>query len=153
MKVKESYTKNVLHVTESQCVVLDMDSTLSQPIGEDWENMANHAPIQPILDLAITLHKHGYDLVVSTARPEVNRPETEEWLQKHLPQYAALYMRKEFVKATTMKEDALHDIDELWDVAFAIDDSPYNCDVYNDHGVICLRPTTNEEDWNTKGDH
>ena len=150
---KDTYTKNVLHVTRPQCVILDMDSTLSEPIGEDWENMVNHQPIQPILNLAWTLHKHGYDLVISTARPEVNRPETEAWLEKHLPVYAALYMRNDFVKATTMKEDALSDIDETWDVAFAIDDSPFNAEIYNDHGVLCLRPMTNEEYWEQNGDH
>jgi hypothetical protein len=149
----ETYTKTLIHVTRPQCVVLDMDSTLSEPIGDDWENMANHAPIQPILNLAWTLHRHGYDLVVSTARPEAYRGDTEAWLQKHLPVYAALYMRKDFVKATTMKEDALGDIDAIWDVAFAIDDSPFNAEIYNDHGVLCLRPMTNEAYWNEKGDH
>ena len=148
-----TYTKSLLHVTRPQCVILDMDSTLSEPIGEAWEDMVNHKPIQPILDLAITLHKHGYDLVVSTARPEANRPETEQWLQKYLPQYAALYMRNGEVKATAMKEDALADIDEVWDCAFAIDDSPFNSEVYNRNGVLCLRPTTNEEYWNANGDH
>jgi hypothetical protein len=62
-------------------------------------------------------------------------------------------MRNGEVKATTMKEDALADIDTVWDCAFAIDDSPYNCAVYNDNGVLCLRPTTNEEYWNANGDH
>lgn len=155
MEKNETYTKTVLHVTRPQCVVLDMDSTLSQPVGEAWENMANHQPIKPILNLAWTLHKHGYDLVISTARPETNRPETEEWLQKHLPVYAALYMRDDTVEATAtkMKEAALTDIDETWDCAFAIDDSPFNCKVYNDNGVLCLRPTTNEEYWSEHGDH
>ena len=134
-------------------MILDMDSTLSEPDGEAWENMENHAPIQPILDLALTLNKHGYDLVISTARPEANRPETEAWLQKHLPQYSALYMRNDYVKATTMKEDALGDIDEIWDVAFAIDDSPFNAEVYTRNGVICLRPMTNETYWAERGDH
>ena len=153
MKNETTYTKSLIHVTRPQCVILDMDSTLSSPEGEAWEDMVNHKPIQPILDLAITLHKHGYDLVVSTARPETNRPETEEWLQKYLPQYSALYMRNGEVKATTMKEDALADIDTVWDVAFSIDDSPFNAKVYNDNGVLCLRPTTNEEYWNAHGDH
>jgi hypothetical protein len=153
MKNETTYTKSLIHVTRPQCVILDMDSTLSEPIGEAWEDMVNHKPIQPILDLAITLHKHGYDLIVSTARPEANRPETEQWLQKYLPQYSALYMRNGEVKATTMKEDALADIDETWTVAFAVDDSPFNCAVYNDNGVLCLRPTTNEDYWNANGDH
>ena len=152
MKNETTYTKSVLHITRPQCVVLDMDSTLSQPIGEDWEDMVNHTPIQPILDLAWTLYKHGYDLVISTARPEANRPETEEWLQKYLPVFAALYMRNDFVKATTMKEDALLDIDTVWDVAFAIDDSPFNAKIYADNGVLCLRPQTNEEYWAAMGD-
>jgi hypothetical protein len=150
---KTTYTKTLLHVTRPQCVVLDMDSTLSEPVGEKWEDMVNHQPIQPILDLAWTLHKHGYDLVVSTARPESCRAATQEWLQRHLPVYAALYMRSEFVKATAMKEDALGDIDKTWDVAFAIDDSPYNAAIYRDHGVLCLRPMTNEEYWEAHGDH
>ena len=149
----KTFTKTILKVTRPQCVILDMDSTLSSPEGEDWENMVNHKPIQPILDLAITLHKHGYDLIISTARPEANRPETEQWLQKYLPQYAALYMRNGEVKATAMKEDALDDIDEIWTVFFSVDDSPFNAKVYNDNGVLCLRPTTNEEYWNVHGDH
>jgi hypothetical protein len=129
-----------------------MDSTLSSPEGEAWEDMVNHQPIQPILNLAWTLHRHGYDLVISTARPEAYRGETEAWLEKYLPVYAALYMRDDFVKATTMKEDALHDIDQLWDVAFAIDDSPFNAKIYADNGVLCLRPMTNEAYWAEQGD-
>ena len=64
-------------------------------------------------------------------------------------------MRDDTVEATAaeMKEAALKDIDELWEVAFAIDDSPWNAKVYNDNGVLCLRPTTNEEYWAAHGDH
>ena len=155
MKNETTYTKSLLHVTRPQCVILDMDSTLSSPEGEDWEDMVNHQPIQPILNLAWTLHRHGYDLVISTARPEAFRGETEAWLEKYLPVYAALYMRDDTVEATAaeMKEAALADIDTVWDVAFAIDDSPWNAKVYNDNGVLCLRPTTNEEYWNAHGDH
>jgi hypothetical protein len=61
-------------------------------------------------------------------------------------------MRSEFIKASDMKESALADIDEHWDVAFAIDDSPFNAKIYNDHGVLCMRPTTNEEYWAAMGD-
>ncbi len=135
-----------------QCVILDMDSTLSQPIGESWEDTANHQPIQPILDLAHTLHKHGYDLVISTARPESNRADTESWLYKHLPQFSALYMRPKYIKASVMKESALVDIDKHWDVAFAIDDSPFNAAIYTENGVLCMRPMTNEAYWAEHGD-
>ena len=148
----ETYTKSLIHVTRPQCVILDMDSTLSEPIGEAWEDMVNHQPIQRILNLAWTLDRHGYDLVFSSARPEAYRGETETWLEKYLPVYAALYMRDDFVKATTMKEDALHDIDQVWDVAFAIDDSPFNAKTYTDNGVLCLRPMTNEAYWAEMGD-
>ena len=155
MTNEKTFTKTLLQDASPQCVILDVDSTLSSPEGENWEDMINHKPIQPVLDLALMLHKHGYDLVVSTARPEAYRGETEAWLQQYLPQYAALYMRNETVEATAaeMKEAALADIDELWEVAFAIDDSPWNAKVYNDNGVLCLRPTTNEEYWNVHGDH
>jgi len=154
MKNETTYTKTLLHVTRPQCVILDMDSTLSEPIGEAWEDMVNHQPIQPILNLAWTLHRHGYDLVISTARPEAYRGETETWLEKHLPVYAALYMRDDTVEATAaeMKEAALADIDTVWDVAFAIDDSPFNAKIYADNGVLCLRPTTNEAYWAAMGD-
>ena len=152
MKNQKTYTRWIRNITRTLCVILDMDSTLSQPIGESWEDTANHQPIQPILDLAHALHKHGYDLVISTARPESNRADTERWLYKHLPQFSALYMRPEFVKASVMKEGALLDIDENWDVAFAIDDSPFNAAMYNENGVLCMRPTTNEEYWATVGD-
>ena len=154
MKNETTYTKSLLHVTRPQCVILDMDSTLSEPIGEAWEDMVNHQPIQPILNLAWTLHRHGYDLVISTARPEAYRGETEAWLEKYLPVYAALYMRDDTVEATAaeMKEAALDDIDEVWDVAFAIDDSPFNAEVYNRNGVLCLRPMTNEAYWAEMGD-
>jgi hypothetical protein len=151
----KTYTKTILNDQNPQCVILDMDSTLSSPEGENWEDMVNHKPIQPVLDLAVMLHQHGYDLVISTARPESYRGETEAWLQRYLPQYSALYMRNDTVEATAaeMKEDALKDIDGRWDCCFAIDDSPWNAKVYNDNGVLCLRPTTNEEYWNVHGDH
>lgn len=142
-----TFTKQVTSFTRSQCVILDMDSTLSEPVGDDWANVANHKPIEPILSLAQMLHDHGYDLVISTARPESSRPDTVQWLEKYLPQFAALYMRPQYVKTVTMKEDALLDIDENWDVAFAIDDSPFNAQIFTDHGVLCMRPMTNEDYW------
>jgi hypothetical protein len=61
-------------------------------------------------------------------------------------------MRSEFIKASTMKEEALRDIDTMYDVAFAIDDSPYNAKIYTDNGVLCMRPMTNEAYWATMGD-
>jgi len=151
----KTYTKTILNDQNPQCVILDMDSTLSSPEGENWEDMVNHKPIQPVLDLAVMLHQHKYDLVISTARPEGYRGETEAWLQQYLPQYAALYMRDDTVEATAaeMKEDALKDIDEVWKVFFAIDDSPWNAKVYNDNGVHCLRLMTNDAYWAANGDY
>jgi len=155
MTNETTYTKTILNDKNPQCVILDMDSTLSSPEGENWEDMVNHKPIQPVLDLAVMLHQHGYDLVISTARPEGYRDETEAWLQRYLPQYAALYMRDDTVEATAaeMKEAALKDIDEVWKVFIAIDDSPWNAKVYNDNGVHCLRLMTNESYWAAHGDH
>ena len=152
MTNQKPFTRWIRNNNNPQCVILDMDSTLSQPVGESWDDTLNHQPIQPILDLAHTLHKHGYDLVISTARPESNRPDTESWLYKHLPQFSALYMRSVFIKASTMKEEALRDIDEMYDVAFAIDDSPFNAKIYADNGVLCMRPMTNEAYWASMGD-
>jgi hypothetical protein len=156
MDNKMSYTKSLRHVTNERAVIFDLDDTLAQHgDGGDWHDLANAQPIMPILELAQMLHRHQHDIVVVTARPNTYRKETEKWLWTWLPQVAAIYMMEDEadVTAAEMKAAALEDIDAIWDVHLALDDSPHNSQMYADHGVLCLRPMTNESYWAAHGDH
>jgi len=73
--------------------VFDIDGTLT--VGRYTEESLPTVKENPILVLlAKSLQKQG-DLVISTARPERYREQTEKWLTKHKLKPVAVYMRPE----------------------------------------------------------
>lgn len=145
------YTELVRSVTKDKCVVFDLDDTLCAPDWAlHWENSDQFEPIAPMVDLAKMLKRHGYDIVIATARPSTHVEPTLKWLAEHLPDFNALYMSNAevYTKAEEAKEQQLLSIEEKWDIEFWLDDSPMNCEVVQAHGVPCLRPTRNDAYWN-----
>lgn len=150
-----AYTKAFHFANNAECAIFDFDSTLAESHAEgDWNDVAGLQPIQPMIELAQMLIEHGFDIVIATARPDRQRAAVEQWLAQHLPAVAAVYLKATVtdVTAAIAKEDMLKDIEKTWDVALAVDDSPFNTRMFRDHGITCLRPTCNDEYWDQVGD-
>ena len=150
----EKYTELVRKVTNAECVVFDLDDTLCAPDwGLHWDQADRFEAIPAMVELAQMVKAHGYDIVIATARPSTYLVPTLKWLGDHFPEWNALYMANAEVaaEAHVAKEGQLLAIENHWDIAFWVDDSPANCRVIQSHGVVCLRPTRNDEYWANEG--
>ena len=150
MRKEKLHTELIHTIQNPTCVVMDLDDTLCAPdwnIG--WARADRFKPIEAMVELAHMLKGHGYDIVIATARPNISERQTIKWLEKHVPFYSALFMANASVKAKaeTVKEQQLLAIERNWDIEFWCDDSPFNCDIIQAHGVTCLRPTRNDSYW------
>lgn len=149
-----SFTEEIRQVVNSQCVVFDLDATLCDHDSQtSYEDCDMFYPIVPMLELAKMVKSHGFDVVIATARPSSSYAKTIVWLEKHFPEFDALYMANARVKAiaSSVKECQLLRIEEMWDILFWADDSPWNAEVIRDHAVHCIRPTHNDAFWATYG--
>ena len=73
-------------------VVFDVDGTLTT----EWYRDSNVIDVSPnvlMVGLARSLYKSGVPIVISTARPEWMRADTEAWLDLNGVKYDALVMR------------------------------------------------------------
>ena len=73
-------------------VVFDVDGTLTT----EWYRDSNVIDVSPnvlMVGLARSLYKSGVPIVISTARAEWMRADTETWLELNGVQYDALIMR------------------------------------------------------------
>jgi hypothetical protein len=154
LKNEKTYTELVLRAEKTQCVVFDLDATLCDHDSQtSYEDCDLFYPIPAMLELAEMVKAHGYDVVIATARPSTSYDKTIVWLNKYLPEFDALYMANTRVKAiaSSVKECQLLRIEEMWDILFWADDSPFNAEVIRDHAVTCLRPTANDAFWASYG--
>jgi hypothetical protein len=150
MKNEKTYTSTIRRAQRSECVVFDLDATLcNHGTQKGFDRVDLFDPIIPVLKLAKLVKAHGYDVVIATARPSHCESRTIEWLERHLPEWDGLFMKEasSAVIGSVCKGDQLAAIDEVWDVLFWVDDSPFNAEVIRDNGVTCLRPTCNDEFW------
>ena len=91
-----TYTSTVREAKRPQCVVFDLDATLcNHGSQESFDQAAVFEPIAPVLELAKMVKSHGYDIVIATARSSDCQSRTIEWLERHLPEWNALYMKNE----------------------------------------------------------
>jgi len=150
MKNEKTYTSTIRRAQRPECVVFDLDATLcNHGSQEGFDRVDLFDPIIPVLKLAKMVKAHGYDVVIATARPSHCEGRTIEWLERNLPEWNGLFMKdaSSSVIGSVCKRDQLAAIDEVWDVFFWVDDSPFNAEVIRDNGVTCLRPTWNDEFW------
>ena len=92
-------------------IVFDIDGTLT---AERYtaKNILKVKENPPLMGMALALQEK-YPLIISTARPEKYREQTEKWLAKHNLKPEALYMREEgrdYVADQMIKFGHLQDI-------------------------------------------
>jgi hypothetical protein len=128
-----------------------MDDTLCK---YDTEKRLRHCayfePKADILDVARVAKKHGYDIVIATARPHYLSFATRTWLRKHGVDASAVYLRNGQLrnyKAADVKVKMFEDILEKWEVEAFYDDSPFTIEAAQQIGVNAVFVPGNEEYW------
>ena len=124
-------------------VVFDIDMTLTS----EWyynDNVTRLKVNKPLVQLARALVDSGVPVVISTARPERLRSDSQVWLRGIDLGYKALYMRKDgddrpdhYVKT----EQALSIIDDFGRPMLWYDDNVDNCKVVKNLGIPCIQVT------------
>ena len=138
----------------ARCLVVDADDTICtyDPIIK-LGGCDRFAP-RPELALAQTAAKHGYDIILATARPCWTVWKTLKWCRTHDLPVAALYLknRENFeIQAHDLKVGMLRDIQETWEVEAFYDDSPFNVAAARALGVNARYVAGNEDYWASKG--
>ena len=83
----------------THCIVTDIDGTIATktPSGPSWENAVQASPPKPIIPMRTLLQAAahgGMHVIYSTARREVLRDVTRNWLSEHaFPTASHLFMR------------------------------------------------------------
>jgi len=124
-------------------VVFDIDMTLTS----EWyynDNVTRLKVNKPLVQLARALVDSGVPVVISTARPERLRSDSQVWLRGIDLGYKALYMREDgddrpdhYVKT----EQALSIIDDFGRPMLWYDDNVDNCKVVKNLGIPCIQVT------------
>jgi hypothetical protein len=122
-------------------VVFDIDMTLTS----EWyyeDNVATLRANLPLVQLAVSLAVSGVTILISTARPNRLRADSENWLQSVGVKFDAIYMRKDgddrpdhYVKT----EQALAIIEDFGRPSLWYDDNQDNCKVVRELGIPCVQ--------------
>ena len=140
-------------------IIVDIDGTIADvrhrlhhikgPGKKDWkaffEGMDRDTPIKEMIRRVQGFGKSN-DLIVVTGRPEHYRKRTEKWLAKHGIRYRRLFMRPDGDHRPdyTVKEEVLREFPQ-GQIVLAIDDRGPVCDMWEKHGIRCIRVESDEE--------
>lgn len=137
-------------------VIFDLDGTLANiehrlhliaAKPKRWDRFfracVDDAPNPPVIELAQTLHRSGWELWIWSGRSDVVRRETEAWLATHVGMDAPLRMRRDgdhqadvTLKASWLLELTATDRARL---RFIVDDRASVVAMWRRHGVTCLQ--------------
>lgn len=118
-------------------IVFDVDGTLtSERYDEDNLLTLRENPIMMLLAISL---QDKHPLLISTARPEYLRPQTEEWLAKHGLVPERIFMRpvdKEGIPDYIIKREHLAEITtEYGKPTVWADDNDKNCLMLEGYGI------------------
>lgn len=141
--------------------LFDIDGTLSDPSEflhliqeppkkwKEWHNnVQNHGVHHDIVSQMRMMWDYRYIIFLVTARSEICRPGTIEWLDKHkINEYHGLIMRdnKDFRPDHEVKLDVLTKLrNDGYDVKFAFEDRDQVVQMYRNNGVRCFQVTNGD---------
>jgi len=139
-------------------VIIDIDNTLcnsnerfrlaTKPDGKiDWDIAHNPELIEkdkpnfPMIDLANSYKRDGFEVILLTGRPESVEAITKEWLKKYDVEYDQLIMRNRsshFLKAVVYKKKVYETIIKS-DVFCAYDDEEEIIQMWNSLGIPAFK--------------
>ena len=156
MTITKRYKKYGGRGTAPAAIVWDADDTLCHYDGTtrlrgcEW-----FAPREKEMQVALAAQKHGYDIVIATARPHFCYFSTLRWLDRHGIKPAAMYFRnghgQRDIPTSELKMQMLLSVSTNWDIEAFYDDSPYNIEAAKDMGINAIHVKGNEEYWSKVG--
>lgn len=137
-------------------IVFDMDGTISNlnhrlrfitdRNPKDWDSFFDSVGGDSLnewsLQLAQALNLDGWDIVISSGRPERTRQATEQWLNKHSFPFKELHLVRsdgDHAADDLLKEQWLKTYPRANDIAFVIDDRQRVVDMWRRNGLVCLQ--------------
>jgi len=137
------------------CYICDIDGTIADTEHrihyitnghKDWNNWFAHAhkdePISGVIQILDLASAAGIKILLCTARDEMCRPDTIEWLEEHKVPYDGLYMRKKGDRRDDdiVKFEMLEQIYELgYNPLLVFDDRDRVVKMWRAAGLRCLQ--------------
>ncbi len=140
------YTPPVWDSNLPDAIICDIDGTLAHNVSGrspyDWKRVGEDALDHIIQNILSIYCDANYEIILLSGRDEVCRPETEEWLKKHIIGYDFLYMRPKGnnEKDSIIKERIYREhIEGKYNVLFVLDDRKQVVDMWRSLGLKCLQ--------------
>lgn len=131
------------------CIIVDMDGTLAFNLSgrgffdETSVNMMKYdTPLLATVSIVRAM-KMTCDVFIVTGRSEKAREATEMWLKENLIPFDKVYMRADgdFSHGYECKQKIYEDnIKDNYNVLFVLDDDTKCMRMYQDQGLICMKP-------------
>lgn len=130
--------------------LVDIDGTLAHMSGRKpymWDRVGEDTPAEAVIQVVKALAAFAefvepLRIVVMSGRDEVCRPQTESWLNTHVPVWHELHMRahKDNRKDSIVKAELFdrHVRDRFW-VQGVLDDRNQVVEMWRAMGLVCLQ--------------
>ena len=126
-------------------VIFDVDGTLADMTGIrnpfEWDKVRQDMPRENVINLARSLYKNGYKIIVMSGRDGCSRGDTLMWLEDHIDgKYHKLFMRTsgDSRPDAVIKEELFwKDVADNYDVQFVVDDRNQMVDRWRAMGLEC----------------
>jgi hypothetical protein len=131
----------------TQCIVTDIDGTIATKVssGPNWEAAVFSTPPKPIVPMRSLLQavaQGGLHIIYSTARRELLRSTTREWLNMHaFPTPSHLFMRNNDLQLAqdVLKLRYLEQIQKIgWQPIIWFEDDQNTVDALRNKGIHAI---------------
>lgn len=144
-------------VTKRTAIIVDLDGTLCSVEWrrhfvtegkKDWkaffDGIPCDAPNPQVVEIIRDAKERGYDVIITSARPERWGTHSAIWLAEHGIDYDAFFIRKDgdFRDDGVVKREIYEEhIAPFWEVLFAVDDRPVVLETWRSLGLTVLEIT------------
>lgn len=131
------------------CIIVDMDGTLAFNLSgrsffDDIDMIKYDTPLLATVSILRAMKMTGTcNIFIVTGRSEKSREATEVWLAENNIPFDKVFMREEgdFSHSNDFKQKVYEDnIKNNYNVLFVLDDDTKCMKMYQDQGLICMKP-------------
>ena len=131
------------------CIIVDMDGTLAFNLSgrsffDDIDMIKYDTPLLATVSILRAMKMTGTcNIFIVTGRSEKSREATEVWLTENNIPFDKVFMREEgdFSHSNDFKQKVYEDnIKNNYNVLFVLDDDTKCMKMYQDQGLICMKP-------------
>ena len=134
---------------KSDCIIVDMDGTLAFNLSgrnffDDIDMIKYDTPLLATVSILRAMKMTGTcNIFIVTGRSEKSREATETWLTENNIPFDKVFMREEgdFSHSNDFKQKVYEDnIKNNYNVLFVLDDDTKCMKMYQEQGLICMKP-------------